>query len=330
VNVGSLFSGIGGIELGFEREGFKTIWFVEKDLYCQAVLRKHWSNTPIYEDVKKTNFKELERPDILTGGFPCQDISIAGKGKGIEGERSGLWKEFFRAICEIRPKYAIVENVSALTYRGLLTVLGDLAKIRYDAEWIDLRASDFGALHKRERIFIVAYPSSNRRNNRSNNGKTRQVLQTKKRKVEEDKQEGSRRQLWLDESFEIDFTNSNSKRCGRRSYEKSSQKKNDAKVQRRSLQAYPSDNRSKRVQRFREESLSGKQGFSWCQNVRRIEDLQGRQDIPEPLIRGGRNGIPFRVDRTKAIGNAVVPQVAQFIARQIKEIEEKKAEKEYA
>src|SRR3990167_7617774 len=115
MNVGALFAGIGGIELGFEREGFTTKWFVEKDEYCQAVLRKHWPDTPIYGDITKIDFRKLEPVDVLTGGFPCQDISNAGKRKGISGERSGLWKEYLRAISEIRPRIAFVENVSALT-----------------------------------------------------------------------------------------------------------------------------------------------------------------------------------------------------------------------
>lgn len=113
MKIGSLFSGIGGIELGFERAGgFKTIWFIEKEPYAQAILRKHWPDTPVYGDITKIDFTKLPKPDILTGGFPCQDISNAGKRKGIEGERSGLWKEYLRAIGEIRPRFVFVENVS--------------------------------------------------------------------------------------------------------------------------------------------------------------------------------------------------------------------------
>ena len=95
---------------------------------------------------------------LITGGFPCQDISVAGKGAGIEGLRSGLWFEYARLIGEIRPRYAIMENVGALTRRGLDRVLGSLAEIGYDAQWSDIRASDVGAPHRRERIWIVAYP----------------------------------------------------------------------------------------------------------------------------------------------------------------------------
>jgi DNA (cytosine-5)-methyltransferase 1 len=95
----------------------------------------------------------------LTGGFPCQDISVAGKGEGIEGERSGLWSDYWRAISILRPRFAIIENVGAITFRGLDQLLGSLAKIGYDAEWQDIRAEDVGAPHRRERIWIIAYPS---------------------------------------------------------------------------------------------------------------------------------------------------------------------------
>lgn len=158
VSVGSLFSGIGGIELGLEMAGgFETRWFVECNSFAAAVLRKHYSGIPIYPDITRIEWGAVEPVDMLTGGFPCQDISNAGKRKGIGGERSGLWKEYLRAIRSLRPKIILVENVSALTNRGLDVVLGDLSEAGYDAEWFDLRASDVGALHRRERLFIVAY-----------------------------------------------------------------------------------------------------------------------------------------------------------------------------
>lgn len=161
MKVGSLFSGIGGIELGFEKQGFTTEWFVECDRYAQTILRKHWPQAKIYDDVAKVDFRTVPKVEVLTGGFPCQDISNAGQRVGIEGSRSGLWKEFKRAISQVRPRYAFIENVSALTHRGLDTVLCDLAEIGYDAEWYCVRASDVGAWHRRERIFIIAYRTEN-------------------------------------------------------------------------------------------------------------------------------------------------------------------------
>jgi DNA (cytosine-5)-methyltransferase 1 len=162
VNVGSLFSGIGGIELGFEEEGFNTMWCIENDTYAQTILRKRFPQATIYGDIKKIDFRAVTKADILTGGFPCQDISNAGKRAGIEGSRSSLWKYYLKAIREIRPRYALIENVSALTHRGLDVVLADLAEIGYDAEWYNISASAVGAFHRRERIFIIAYPNDSR------------------------------------------------------------------------------------------------------------------------------------------------------------------------
>ncbi len=161
LTVGSLFSGIGGIDLGLERTGeFKTIWFSEVDDYASAVLKKHWSNVPNYGDIKTIPWRKIRKPDVLCGGFPCQDVSIAGKGAGIkEGTRSGLWKEFAKAIRILRPRYALIENVPMLANRGLDIVLSDLAQIGYDAEWNIISASSVGAPHKRERLFIITYPN---------------------------------------------------------------------------------------------------------------------------------------------------------------------------
>ena len=159
-----LFSGIGGFSIGLERAGMTTVAFCEIDKKAQLVLKKHWPDVPVFEDVS-TLTKELldERGitvDVICGGFPCQDISYAGAGAGIEGERSGLWSEYARLIGELRPRYAIVENVSALLSRGLDRVLGDLASFGYDAEWHCIPASAVGAPHRRDRIWIMAYADS--------------------------------------------------------------------------------------------------------------------------------------------------------------------------
>jgi DNA (cytosine-5)-methyltransferase 1 len=152
-----LFSGIGGFSLGLERTGgFKTIAFCEIDPFCRRVLNKHWPEVPIYEDVQKLTLP-AGFADVIAGGFPCQDISNAGKGAGIEGERSGLWKEYTRIIGEVRPRYVLVENVAALLGRGLGRVLGDLAALGYDAEWHCIPASAVGAPHRRDRVWVVAY-----------------------------------------------------------------------------------------------------------------------------------------------------------------------------
>lgn len=155
-----LFSGIGGISLGLERTGgFETAAFCEIDKAAQKVLNKHWPSVPIYEDVSTLSSKDIDGPiDVICGGFPCQDISVAGYGAGLEGSRSGLWWEFHRLIKEFRPKVVLAENVSALRSRGLDQVLRSLDEIGYDAEWHCIPASAVGAPHQRDRIWIVAYP----------------------------------------------------------------------------------------------------------------------------------------------------------------------------
>jgi len=160
-----LFSGIGGFSLGLERTGgFETVAFCEVCPKARQVLRKHWQNIPIYEDVKTLTSEQLEsdniKVDCITAGFPCQDISTAGKGAGIEGERSGLFYEIIRLANEIRPHYVILENVAALLGRGMDVVLGELSKIGYDAEWHCIPASSIAAPHKRNRVWVISYPTS--------------------------------------------------------------------------------------------------------------------------------------------------------------------------
>lgn len=137
------------------------------DEKCQQVLKRHWPGVLIYGDVKGLTYERLKADgiseiDIIAGSFPCQDISLAGKGVGIKGTRSGLWSEFARLIGEIRPQYTIVENVSALLGRGLSRVLGDLSEVGYDAEWHCISASTISAPHNRDRVWIIAYPTSKR------------------------------------------------------------------------------------------------------------------------------------------------------------------------
>lgn len=159
MTVGECFAGIGGFGLGFERAGFDIRWQVEIDPWCRAVLAKHWPHVHRHDDIRTAGAHNLETVDVLCGGFPCQDISYAGDGAGITaGTRSGLWAEYARLIRELRPKYAVVENVAALLNRGMGRVLGDLADLGYDAEWSCVSACAVGAPHVRQRVFIVAYP----------------------------------------------------------------------------------------------------------------------------------------------------------------------------
>jgi DNA (cytosine-5)-methyltransferase 1 len=163
-----LFSGIGGFSIGLEKVGFETVAFCEIEPYCQAVIRKHWPDTPIYNDVRSVNADRLAADghdgiDVITAGFPCQDISIAGHGAGLDGERSGLWSEVARIVGEIRPRWVMLENVAALLGRGMGRVIGDLAAIGYDAQWEVISASAVGAPHRRQRVWIVAHDRRKRR-----------------------------------------------------------------------------------------------------------------------------------------------------------------------
>ena len=211
-----LFSGIGGFSLGLERSGFfETVAFCEIEPFPRRVLKKHWPDVPIYEDVRNLTADALRRDgviddpaeaeamadtssgrrdtsrqelrettggwtadwsersrsiDAICGGFPCQDISVAGKGAGIEGARSGLWAEYARIIGELRPRIVIVENVAALLGRGLQRVLGDLAALGFDAEWHCIPASAVGAPHRRDRLWLCAYSGCEQRIKRSGVG----------------------------------------------------------------------------------------------------------------------------------------------------------------
>jgi DNA (cytosine-5)-methyltransferase 1 len=185
MKIGSLFSGYGGLDLAVSRVfGAEVVWHCEWEDAPSAVLEVHWPGVPNYRDVSKVDFSQVERVDILTGGFPCQDVSLAGKRKGLtDGTRSNLWFEFLRAIETIRPRFVVIENVrgllsatansnlelatSGLDYEPGLPILragsvvaGSLADIGYDCKWVTLRASDAGAPHRRERVFMLATPNA--------------------------------------------------------------------------------------------------------------------------------------------------------------------------
>lgn len=191
-----LFSGIGGFSLGLERAkhegpitGFETAAFCEIEEFPRKVLAKHWPEVPCYGDVRALTAEQLVRDgigqiNVITGGFPCQDISVAGKQAGIkDGTRSGLWSEIVRLVGELRPRYVIVENVANLL-RGpserpgawFGRVLGDLAECGYDAEWENIPAAALGAPHRRERVWVVSYPANNSGIYKSNNQKAPQGL----------------------------------------------------------------------------------------------------------------------------------------------------------
>ena len=158
-----LFSGIGGFALAARNVGWETVGFSEIDLHCCQILKRHWPDVPNYGDIRNINGYAFKGPvELITGGFPCQDISVAGRGAGITGARSGLWSHMHRLISEIRPRFALMENVAALLGRGMGRVTGDLAEIGYDAEWEIISAASIGANHQRDRAYILAYPGGKR------------------------------------------------------------------------------------------------------------------------------------------------------------------------
>lgn len=163
--IGSLFSGIGGLELGLERAGLgPVVWQVEKEEYCREVLAKHWPNAARFDDVRTVGLHNLQRVDLVCGGFPCQDVSQAARGRndGLDGDQSGLWREYRRIVDELRPSRVVVENVFSGKSRWLPTVRRDLHVLGYGSTAYEIAATDVGAPHIRKRIFVVAYPHVDR------------------------------------------------------------------------------------------------------------------------------------------------------------------------
>ncbi len=158
---GSLFAGIGGMDLGLERAGLSCAWQVEINPFARQILAKHWPDVPRFEDVRDVGATELAQVDMIAGGFPCQDISNAhtnGKRAALEGEKSGLWREYARIIDALEPDWVVVENVAAIE-RWLPTVRGDLWCLGYASLPVELDTARFGARHPRKRVFVLAHPN---------------------------------------------------------------------------------------------------------------------------------------------------------------------------
>jgi len=276
MNVGSLFSGIGGFDLGLERAGFRTSWFCETDAFCQHVLAEHWPGVPIYPDVSALVGADVEPVDVLCGGFPCQDLSVAGKGAGLTGARSGLWSEYARLIGELRPRYVVVENVSALLARGFGTVLGDLAALGYDAEWDCIPASAVGAPHRRDRVWLVAYPDDAGRGERWRPVAVPPQLAAAERGGE-DVADADRAGFQLVSEGEAGSGFGGAGRAA------------DSTARGSDLPGWPAS--------------------EWW--------------AVEPDVGRVAHGIPARVDRLRSLGNALVPQIAEWIGNRIMTLEER-------
>ena len=272
MRVGSLFAGIGGFDLGLERAGFEIAWQVEIDPYCQRVLAKHWPNVQRYGDIRSIDWATVPRVDLLCGGFPCQDLSFTGKRAGIDGERSGLWSEYVRAIRALRPRYILVENVPGLLTNAYMgRVLGDLAASGYDAEWDCLPASAFGAPHRRDRVWIVAHADGQRQ------------------RQPEEQADASRDRgpAWMGPEV-----------CGCGRCELAS----------------ASDVADADTERLEKRHRSEDQARA-CITIDRCDWWAA-----EPELGRVAHGIPHRVDRLRGLGNAIVPQIAEWLGRQIMKV----------
>jgi len=306
MNVLDLFSGIGGFSLGLERAGFKTVAFCEIDKKAQLVLKKHWPQVPIYDDVStitKENFHG-QKIDVICGGFPCQDISFAGKGAGLAGARSGLWFQFHRLTKEIRPRYAIIENVAALRSRGLDEVLRSLAEIGYDAEWHCIPASAVGAPHRRDRVWIVAYPNNIWVQQHGTNSKSDPKCCFSTRSLRND------RTAWSGEKIMAYSTGTGlSQRGQSRQHSSAAQERTGLVDEFERCGETMADSNSPRLER------------QWEITSRIGERLNNARNVGwwavEPDVGRVAYGIPKRVDRLKQLGNSVVPQIPELIGKAI-------------
>jgi DNA (cytosine-5)-methyltransferase 1 len=309
VNVGSLFSGIGGFDLGFERAGMRVSWQVELDPYCRAVLSRHFPDAARFEDVREIGAGSLDPVDLVCGGFPCQDLSSAGRGAGIDGARSGLWSEFARIVRELRPRYVIVENVPALlTGKGkrwergpIGRVLGDLAEARYDAEWACLSAREFGAPHLRKRVWIVAYPARD----------------AEAGAAAEPRPERERAGAGRERSRAADLADSDAERQPGRTGELGSPGRGELEDGGGAGGDLPHAEGAGRQARRAHGLGEGKSAE--------------RPPRPgwwsaEPAVGRVADGVPHRVDRLAALGNALVPQIAEWIGRRILNYERRAAQ----
>ena len=270
ITFGSLFAGIGGIDLGLERAGMACAFQVEINDFCQKVLSKHWPKVQRFADIRELSGADLPRVDVLAGGFPCQDLSSAGKKAGIDGEKSGLWAEFARLVCEIRPQAVIVENVPGLFVSGMARVLGDLAELGDDAQWDSISAHSVGAPHIRDRVFIQAYCCDTDKDSESIgafDGKKTQEL------------------------------------CA-------------------SCAVFDADGGELRQQRQRDRKQQRKPGAVITRGYgsKRRAHTKSNYWEAEPGIRRVVDGLPNRMDRVRALGNAVVPQCAEIVGRQVIEV----------
>ncbi len=282
-----LFSGIGGFALAARWVGWETVGFCEIDPYCQQVLRKHWPDVPIYEDVRELDGRTVGHVDIITGGYPCQPFSVAGKRRGEADDRH-LWPEFARLIRELRPFVVVGENVAGHINLGLNDVLSDLEGLSYITEQFVIPACAVNAPHRRDRLWIVAHADSNR------------------------KSDGTKHEREISRRIR-NAPDSNSER-GRTEQEQRTKRESPAKPGNDGKEGTVANANSPGPQErpinpgMEEKTNGGIQG--------QAPPICGWWDA-EPDVGRVANGLPRRVDRLRGLGNAIVPQVAEVIFRAI-------------
>ena len=284
-----LFSGIGGFSLAGRWAGFETVQFVEKDLFCQQVLKKHWPNVPIHGEIKTFHF--TDSVDVITGGFPCQPFSVAGSKKGKEDDRY-LWPDMFRIIRECKPAWVLAENVPGII-PYLDSIFKDLESEGYQWEAFLIPASSVGAPHKRERLWIVAYNNSVRCNLRGSDGEKRYIQADFQRNIEAIYTEWTQFQPQSWKTFKTQewlTSDTNSYECDKRA----------------------TDNETL-TERFKRPEFTAK-----------IRDVIGNPvnwEKDKPPLPGVDDGLSNGLDRNKALGNAIVPQIPFVFLKMIKEFE---------
>jgi DNA (cytosine-5)-methyltransferase 1 len=308
LTVGSLFSGIGGLDLGLERAGMEVIWQSEIDPYACKVLSKHWPAVVNHGNIKDIQWGDVVRPDVICGGYPCQPFSMAGQRKGEEDPRH-LWPWVREAISVLRPRYAILENVQGHLTLGGTTVIKEITQLGYDCEWRVVSASSVGAHHRRNRVIIVAYPNDS-------------GIQSGARKIKPQPDgfcfnESSTKSTAANNkrvSTETEFmADIKSESCNGRN--------NDAGVSMESEEVSESGDNSRPVNMADPSGIWGsRRGFAFegiNEEVRRHGIRSAEYWADEPRVGRMADGVPNRVDRLKGLGNAVVPQMAELIGRMV-------------
>jgi DNA (cytosine-5)-methyltransferase 1 len=311
-----LFSGIGGFSLGLERAGMTTAAFCEIDPKARLVLQKHWPDVPIFEDVTTLTAADMKgKIDVICGGFPCQDISLAGKGAGLAGDRSGLWFQFHRIIEEIRPPWVIIENVSALRSRGLDVILGGLAALGYDAEWHCIPASAVGAPHRRDRVWVVAYPKIDGRDGALFTSQWQAVPRSVESGADVAHSNGS-----SSRNRPVSGYVSNEGRLAARTGGATVQPSNRKTCADHIEQSGAALADSQCVRQSGSGQLGDASNPTQGSQGETVDALDGgfrHVWAAEPDVGRVANGVPNRMDRLKQLGNAVVPQIPELIGRAI-------------